>query len=135
MASQLSRRVKRRRADLGITQGQLSMYSSVSQAHISRLESGRVESLGGEALKKVARALETTTDYLLGMSNNPAPPGAENMPRTELEWQMLKRFRQLSPEQQRYEIALLDFTLEHGTMPAPRTQSDEEEENRGKEPA
>lgn len=59
-------RVKALRGDLGINQQELADRSGLTQATISRIESGRVEQLKSDALKRLSESLRVTTDYLVG---------------------------------------------------------------------
>jgi transcriptional regulator with XRE-family HTH domain len=52
----------------------LSAYSHVSQPTISQLESGGIQDITGEMLSRLAKALDTTTDYLLGLTDDPRRP-------------------------------------------------------------
>lgn len=111
-------RIRNLRKQRDLTQGQLAAYSGVAQSHISRLENDNVDSLGSEPLSKLANALNTTTDYLLGLTPNPFPPDQSTVPSTEIEWMLLEKFRDLDEEHQRLVIAQLDLLLTH----IPRSQ-------------
>ena len=63
-------KVKRRRKELRITQVQLASLLGIDQSRISALENGTfVES--PERIEMLARALETTPDYLFGFREEP----------------------------------------------------------------
>lgn len=66
---ELGERVKKHRKILGITQMELAIASDVTQATISRLESGEVLELRSEGLKRLAAALGVTVDYLIGKTD------------------------------------------------------------------
>ena len=63
----LGDRLKRERARKGWSQNELSRLSGVRQALISELESGKKRDTTGLALKRLARTLGVTMDYLAGM--------------------------------------------------------------------
>lgn len=65
-------RIKELRKKRNITQVRLSIAAEVSQETISAYESGKAEPKM-EKLIKIADFLNTTTDYLLGRTNNDAP--------------------------------------------------------------
>lgn len=52
----------------GLTQRELGQESGVHPNTIARLERGRLRDLPGAAVARVARALGTTTDFLLGLT-------------------------------------------------------------------
>ena len=65
-------RIKELRKKRNITQIRLSIAAEVSQETISAYESGKAEPKM-EKLIKIADFLNTTTDYLLGRTNNDSP--------------------------------------------------------------
>lgn len=67
-------RVKNLRSKKSLTQGQLAGYSGVSQTYISEIELGRKLNVGSESLVRLARVLETSTDYLTGRTEDPRSP-------------------------------------------------------------
>lgn len=64
----------------GWSQTELAERSGVGQSYISRLEDGDAPNVAGIILAKLARALETSTDYLLGLTDNPAIAPTPNHP-------------------------------------------------------
>lgn len=66
-------RIKALRTERDLSIGQLALYASVDGGTLSRLENGKVTT-SADKLAEIARALRTTTDYLLGLSNDPIPP-------------------------------------------------------------
>lgn len=54
------------------TQTELARLSGLSQNAISAYESGTKQA-GGEAIAALARALECSADYLLGLTDDPTP--------------------------------------------------------------
>jgi len=61
----LAQKVKEEREKLGINQKQLAEASDISQATISRIESGQVKEMRPQSLKRLADALGVTVDYLV----------------------------------------------------------------------
>ena len=61
-------RVRQRRKVLGMTQEQLETASGVPQGSISRIESGIAEDIYASTVLGFAKALQVSTDYLLGMA-------------------------------------------------------------------
>ena len=62
-------RIKRRRLLLGLSQNDLGREIGRDQRQISKYERG-VNVPSGDILMKLARALDTTSDYLLGLSDS-----------------------------------------------------------------
>ncbi|WP_367349693.1 XRE family transcriptional regulator [Sphingobium yanoikuyae] len=63
-------RIAARRAELGLSQSELARQAGVSQATIGKLESGI--SSGSSQMHKIARALQTTPDFLTGETDDPS---------------------------------------------------------------
>ncbi len=62
----LGERILILRRRLGLTQKELALAAGLNTNTIARLEQGDLKDLGGQSLLKLARALSTTTDSLLG---------------------------------------------------------------------
>lgn len=69
----LRERVKYLRERLRMNQSQLAQAAGMTQATISRLESGKVQSLHNDSLRRLADALGSTVDYLLGAGDELSP--------------------------------------------------------------
>jgi transcriptional regulator with XRE-family HTH domain len=63
-------RVRQRRKALGMTQEQLETASGVPQGSISRIESGVAEDVYASTVLGFAKALQVSTDYLLGVDTS-----------------------------------------------------------------
>ncbi|HBZ87385.1 MAG: hypothetical protein A2509_12245 [Candidatus Edwardsbacteria bacterium RIFOXYD12_FULL_50_11] len=62
-------KVHQLRRNLKITQRSLAKQTSMTQASISRIESGKVNNLRPSTLIKLASALNVTIDYLIGKAD------------------------------------------------------------------
>jgi transcriptional regulator with XRE-family HTH domain len=58
----------------GMTQRTLGEEAGIHPNTIARLERGKLTDLPGRAVARLAQALGTTTDYLLGLSEQDTPP-------------------------------------------------------------
>lgn len=65
LQKQIGERIRRRRMALGMMQTDLAEAVQMPQEHISRFERGKFMAINPERLIAIARALKTTTDYLL----------------------------------------------------------------------
>ena len=65
-----------------LTQEELAAQSGVNKMTIWRLEHGAIHDVKGQVLGKMALALETTADYLLGLREDeqPFPQAAPRQP-------------------------------------------------------
>jgi transcriptional regulator with XRE-family HTH domain len=61
----------------GMTQRTLGEEAGIHPNTIARLERGKLTDLPGKAVARVAQALGTTTDYLLGLSEQDTPQEEE----------------------------------------------------------
>lgn len=69
----LGQRVREIREKKKISQRQLALKTGIAAATMSRLESGKFQSLKADSLRKVAEALEVTVDYLVGKTVGMSP--------------------------------------------------------------
>ena len=76
----LARRLRERREKFGLTQGEAAEAIGVTQQHLSALERGDSRPPMLEHVSKWARLYGTTVDYLLGLTDNPAPGAGAIMP-------------------------------------------------------
>lgn len=94
-----ARRLRERRKFLGMSQDDLSEATGATQAAISRYEAGDT-SPTADAVIELARVLKTSTDWLLGLSNEieRGSQGADGL--TSVERDILLIVRSRLPEQQ-----------------------------------
>ena len=52
-----------------LTQKELSDLTGIQPSQLSRIESGEIKNISGDILVKLAKALNTSTDYILGLTN------------------------------------------------------------------
>jgi len=90
-------RIYQRRRALEMSQEELAELVGTSQKQISKYEHG-VNDATGDVLASLARALETTTDYLLGLTDDPSRQMRTSGDLNDDEKQLLEIFRQKSPE-------------------------------------
>lgn len=94
----LGKRIHDRREQLNLSQADLGELVGKDQNSIWRYESGRVQPTA-EVLADLARALQTTADYLLGVSDEVTPIGESNL--TSLEREAIAILRSQDTETQR----------------------------------
>ncbi len=64
----IAKRITRARLDLGINQKELAKKANITESSLSRYENG-VREPKSAVLTRLADALEVSTDYLLGLTN------------------------------------------------------------------
>jgi transcriptional regulator with XRE-family HTH domain len=69
----LGERIRQVRKAAGLTQKQLEEASGVPQNTISRVEIGSVQEISTKTLVGLAKALNVSADYLLGLKEEPEP--------------------------------------------------------------
>ena len=67
----LGKRIKALRADRGVSQKDLARLIDTAQSHLSEIEADGVPRVSGDLLARIASALNTTTDYLLLLTDDP----------------------------------------------------------------
>ena len=71
------RRIRDLREDHDLTQTQVAEYLAMKQPQYLRYEKGQ-QDIPTPVLIRLAQLYKTSTDYLLGLTNNPTPP--EDLP-------------------------------------------------------
>ena len=72
-------RMKALRKALGYSQVKMQMLTGIDQSDYSKIESGK-RHLSFEQCKRLALALDTSMDYLAGLTDEPAPyPRRKNL--------------------------------------------------------
>lgn len=106
----ISRRLQIRRAQLNITQLELAELSGLSQSQISRYEQEANEPTA-DALIALARALDVSTDYLLGLMDDPRLPPMNVSELTALELEVISLVRGMSEDQARQALSMMRILL------------------------
>ncbi len=91
----LATRVRQLRERKGFTKGQLATYAHVSPGLITLMEKGERTNPVAEKLAGIAKALNTTADYLIGLTDSPTPPDNTTEPVTEVQYQIFEAVREL----------------------------------------
>ncbi len=93
----VGQRLRERREAAGLTGGQVSQYEGIGRQYLSKLELGTNEPPGWELIARLARRYGTSTDYLLGLTDNPTPADVEVEPLEEDAYQLLEIWNELGP--------------------------------------
>jgi len=118
-AEVLGQRICERRTTLGFTLRELEQRSDVDDAYISLLEHAERPRVAGEIVTRLAEALETSCDYLWGLTDDPRPRRDAGRELTVLELMLVERFRSLPEDAQRFWLNVLELSLEsQGLEPA-----------------
>ena len=67
-------RLRARRHQLHLSQQALAQQLQVAQGWISELENGRQTRLQADTVYRFSQALDCSADYLMGLTDDPAPP-------------------------------------------------------------
>jgi transcriptional regulator with XRE-family HTH domain len=74
MTDAVGERIRKRRKTRGWTLTRLAEAAGTSQGYLSDVENLKVSAPASAILARIAEALDTSTDYLLGLTDNPTPP-------------------------------------------------------------
>ena len=80
----LGERLHASRRRKGLTQQALAKVVELSPYTIARIEQGRASQILTGALERISRALDVSTDFLLGLSDDPKGSGRTSGPSAEL---------------------------------------------------
>lgn len=80
MATTLGDRVHLSRRELAIKQADLARLAGVSRTYISQIETGAAEAIMTDVLLNIAKALNVSPTYLLGLTDAPAGHADDGAP-------------------------------------------------------
>jgi transcriptional regulator with XRE-family HTH domain len=103
--AQFRRRLRERRKAANLSQQELAGKLGVAQSYVSQLESGRSGPPTIDRAYDLARACETSVDYLIGLTDNPGPLGRGEEYPAHLD-ALLNEVRRLPEDAQRGVAAL-----------------------------
>lgn len=76
-------RFRKAREKVDLSQGQVAVYAETGQSYLSNIELGKRWPSTWTLLSKLANRYQVSTDYLLGLSDDPTPQRAENRAQEE----------------------------------------------------
>jgi transcriptional regulator with XRE-family HTH domain len=76
----ISARITSLREYKDLSQADFADLVGIEQSYVSKLERGRAPNVSGVVLARIASVLETSTDYLLNLTDNPAAVPTANHP-------------------------------------------------------
>ena len=65
-------RLKKLRKERGFSQIKMQMLTGIDQSDYSKIETGK-RGMSFEQCRRIAMALDTSMDYLAGLTNDPSP--------------------------------------------------------------
>jgi transcriptional regulator with XRE-family HTH domain len=74
MAQVIGARIRALREERGLSQSHLAVRSGLTRSQIGRVEKDQRPGVQAVAVGRLAAALHTTSDYLLGLTADPTPP-------------------------------------------------------------
>lgn len=105
----LGQRIKKLREGKGLSQGELGKLVNVGNTTISQWENDkRTPDLA--TLDKLANVLKTSSDYLLGRTDDPSPTNARQLPQTVAPY-LPEGFEELPPEAKEEIFAIIDYVM------------------------
>lgn len=84
-------RLKELRQNLRLTQDDIADAVDTTRKTVSSWEKGAIPN--GESLAKLAKTLNTSADFLLGLTDDPRPPNALNSDLSPQEWEIIHSLR------------------------------------------
>ena len=91
----VSKRIRERRKQLGLSAEDVAALIGVSPSTVYRYESSEIENMGIDKLEPIAKALQTTSAFLMGWAEFPG------MPRNEFQQKMDALANDMTDEEKR----------------------------------
>lgn len=105
----LAEKIRVKREEKGLTQAELAAKSGLTQATISRIESGEVRQLKSDAIKALAQSLGVTTDFLVG--DMPKMTMDETLRADNLAQVIFRGYERLPEEKRRQVKEFVEFLI------------------------
>ena len=107
------KRIRALRHDLGMSQQELARRIGKSSGYMSMVEADKVPGVSGVVLSRIAEELDTTTDYLLLLTDDPmAPPEMQPNDLDPEVARLVRLIEGLPPQLQDRAITYLEQQLE-----------------------
>ena len=90
--------IKNRRLSLNLTMKDVAKALGVSEATVSRYESGEIQNMGIDKIEALSKVLRCSPGYLMGWESNPTPLSGSDLSYDEARFLLL--FRSLSNDGQ-----------------------------------
>ena len=120
---EIGRRLREQREWAKLTQGQVATYEGCDVNYISKLERGVNTPNVWPMLARLARRYGCSTDYLLGLTDDPSPRRTENDSADVR--QVVALLRQLPEERQRDVLAIVQALFDLDERPGAAPSLDE----------
>lgn len=107
----LGSKLKNRRKELGLTMLEVANKVGVSEATVSRWESGHISNMGRDKITLLAQALSVSPSYIMECDINEQPPAPSPI-LSENEQYLIDKFRNLSWKAQSHVLQTVDILSE-----------------------
>lgn len=113
-------RIKQRREELGLTLEDIALYVKVARSTIQRYEAGSITRPKLPVLYSISQALQVSPDWLLGITDDPAPTTLIRAEKTAalagdglspLDVKLIELLRCLTEDQKRLLLAQIETLL------------------------
>lgn len=113
-------RIKQRREELGLTLEDIALYVKVARSTIQRYEAGSITRPKLPVLYSISQALQVSPDWLLGITDDPAPTTFIRAEKTAalagdglspLDVKLIELLRCLTEDQKRLLLAQIETLL------------------------
>lgn len=113
-------RIKQRREELGLTLEDIALYVKVARSTIQRYEAGSITRPKLPVLYSISQALQVSPDWLLGITDDPAPTAPVRAEKTAalagdglspLDVKLIELLRCLTEDQKRLLLAQIETLL------------------------
>ncbi len=112
MENELGSKINRLRLEKGMTLEQVGNIVGVGKSTVRKWEHGTIANMGRDKIKKLATALGTTPDFLMGWDKKDERKNSpDELKLTEGEEKLVKLFRQVPEEQQELVLQMIQVAL------------------------
>lgn len=102
----VGKKLRERRSELSITQKQVADYVGVTEATVSRWESGEIDNMRRDKIARLASVLQVSPLLIMGLPEEKQPDDLTDVNEEKI---LLKGYRSLDNSKKRVLFSMLDF--------------------------
>ena len=105
----IGKRLYERRKELSLTQKQIADYVGVTEATVSRWESGEIGNMRRDKIANLARVLKVSPLLIMGLSDETEQSDSPRLPKNRDETKLLDGYRALDDSKRQTLFSMLAF--------------------------
>ena len=103
----IGKKLYARRKELSLTQKQIADYVGVTEATVSRWESGEIDNMRRDKIANLARVLKVSPLLIMGLTEEETPTDSKKIIRDTDEIKLLDGYRELNDDDKNFVLGMI----------------------------